>query len=66
MGLPTRGSTVLTITLAESKLTPDGSFACVSVGASDRAMNETKRGTAVDLVRLRQASVAKSIRALGR
>jgi hypothetical protein len=46
-------------TLTESKSQPDGSFACVSVGTSDRDLNASTRGTAVDLVRLRQESVHK-------
>jgi hypothetical protein len=47
--------------LSESKAQPSGSFACISVGTSDKALNATQRGTAADLVRLRQKSVAKII-----
>ena len=49
-------------TLDESKAKPDGSFAEVSAGTSDRELNATRRGTVVDLVRLRQESVRKIIR----
>ena len=47
--------------LTKSKCIPSGSFACISVGTSDRELNSKSRGTAVDLVRLRQKSVAKRI-----
>lgn len=48
-------------TLTESKSQPSGSFAAVSVVASDKDINEKSRGTIVDLVRLRQKSVKKQI-----
>jgi hypothetical protein len=47
--------------LAESKAQPDGSFACISVGVSDRDVNTVARGTPIDLVRLRQESVKRAI-----
>ena len=46
-------------TLTESKCQPDGSFAAVSVGTSDRELNEQTRGTVMDLVALRQQSVRR-------
>jgi hypothetical protein len=49
--------------LTESKCQPSGSFACISVGSSDRDINSQSRGTVVDLVRLRQRSVEQVIRA---
>ena len=48
-------------TLTENKAQPSGSFACISVCASDRELNEKSRGTAVDLARLRQKSVKARI-----
>jgi hypothetical protein len=48
-------------TLTEAKAQPSGSFACVSVGVSDREANAKQRGTVVDLARLRQKTVAKVI-----
>jgi hypothetical protein len=49
-------------TLTERKSQPSGSFACISVLATDKAINESERGTVVDLVRLRSKSVEQRIR----
>jgi hypothetical protein len=48
-------------TLTESKSQPSGSFACISVAFNDKEINNKQRGTAVDLARLRQASIKKAI-----
>jgi hypothetical protein len=46
-------------TLTERKSQPSGSFACISVGTSDRELNANTRGTVADLVMLRQESIRK-------
>ena len=51
-------------TLTEAKAQPSGSFACVSVGTSDKALNDKARGTVADLVLLRQAAVKRQIQRL--